>query len=123
MMKSLMKMMKGEGNMEGMEEFSEMMKDLGGPDFENMMKGMTGEDGEAVVPSQQEIKDSIKMMKNLIDNDMVSPEELEQVKKEFKNNMGADIEELISAAEEQERSGDLDADGKELLELFKQVLN
>ena len=37
--------------------------------------------------------------------------------------MGADIEELISAAEEQERSGDLDADGKELLELFKQVLN
>jgi len=131
MMKKAMKMMKGmkgkEGDMEGM---AEMMKEMGMGDMSEgdmaeMMKGMGGMGGmgDGSPPSPEELKESIKMMKELVDNDMVSPEELEQVKKEFRKSMGTDIEELIRMAEEQERSGELDGEGKELLDLFKQVLS
>ncbi|GMH49298.1 hypothetical protein TrRE_jg3644 [Triparma retinervis] len=138
MMKKMMKMMKGMKNggddpeamakmmkemgmdmdAEGMEGMADMMKGMGGMGGLGGMGGMG--DGP---PSQEELKESIKMMKELIDNKMVSEEELKQVKAEFRKSMGTDIEELIKMAEEQERSGDLDGDGKELLDLFKQVLD
>ena len=70
-----------------------------------------------------QLKESIKMMKQLVDGGMVSPSELDQIKKEFRDNMGTDVEDLIKMAEEQKRNGELDKDGEELLDLFKQVLD
>ncbi len=128
MMKTMMKLMKSGGKgvegMEGMEGLADMMKEMGGADgmdFEAMMKNMEN-GGDMPAPSPEELKESIKMMKQLVDNKMVSPDELEKVKQEFRNSMGADIEELIKMAEEQEKLGELDDDGRELLSLFKEVL-
>ncbi|GMI43998.1 hypothetical protein TrCOL_g5080 [Triparma columacea] len=113
---AMAKMMKEMGlDMEGMEGMEEMMKGMGG------MGGMGGVDGKP--PTQEELKESIRLMKELIDNDMVGEEEMKQVKEEFRKSMGTDIEELVRMAEEQERAGDLDEEGRELLELFKKVLN
>ena len=105
-MKSIMAMAKGKG--EGMEGLAEMMKGAGmdlpeGMDMEKMMKmAEAGENGEP--PTPEELKESIKMMKQLIDGGMVSPSELKQIKKEFRDNMGTDVEDLVKMAEEQVRA-------------------
>jgi len=129
MMSSMMKMMKGE-DMEGMEGLAEMMKGMqgmgggaedGSVDYEGMMKGM--KDGKMPDMSPKEIKESIKMMKQLIDSGMVGPVEIEQIKKDFKENMGTDVQGLLKDAEEMQKTGTLDEDGKELLDLFRAVLD
>ena len=137
MMASMMNMMKGEGGGEGMEELQEMMKGMkdmpgmeggagggkggAGMDYEKAMKEM--KDGKMPEMSQKEIKESIKMMKQLIDGGMIGKNEIEQIKDDFKKNMGADVKELLEDAEELQKTGELDEDGTELLELFRTVLD
>lgn len=62
------------------------------------------------------------MLKQMVDSGMVPKSELEKVKKEVRDSLGTDIPELIKLAEEQRASGDLDKDGIEMLELFKEVM-
>ncbi len=128
MMKNLMNMMKegGEGGME------EMLKGLGGMEgmegMEEMMAAMAGDgggmpgfgDGEDISPEQ--LKASVKMMKDLIDSGQVSDEELKLVREQFKTMYGSDINELIKSAEQEGGSDELGEDGAELLQLFKEIL-
>jgi len=120
MMKNLMKMMKdgGEGGAEGM---AEMLAALGGGGGGAGFPGM-GELGEGEDISPEELKQSVEMMKQLIESGSVSKEELEMVKKQFQEAYGTDISELITAADNDDVSNELGEDGKELLKLFKDVL-
>jgi len=127
MMKNLMKMMKEGENGEGMEGMAEMMAAMGGGDekgMADMLSGLggagMGEDGEDISP--EELKQSVEMMKQLIDSGSISKEELDLVRKQFKDTYGADISELVKAADGADVGDDLGEDGKELLELFKTVL-
>lgn len=120
MMKNLMNMMKdGEGleGMEGMEGLSEMMAAMGG-DGGAGMPGL-GADGEI---SPEELKQSVTMMKQLVESGSVSKEELDLVRQQFQDVYGSDINDLIKDAEEDGSGEDLGKDGKELLDLFKTIL-
>lgn len=125
MMKNLMNMMKngGEGGME------EMMKNMGGMEgMEEMLAALSGSegglpglgDGDDISPEQ--LKASVKMMKELIKSGSVSKEELALVREQFKTMYGADINDLIKAADEEGGTKELGEDGAELLELFKEIL-
>ena len=118
MMKNLMKMLKdgGEGGTEGMAEMLAAMGG-GGAGFPGM-----GDLGEGEDVSPEELKQSVEMMKQLIESGSVSKEELEIVKKQFQEAYGSDISELIAAADNDDVGNELGEDGKELLNLFKDVL-
>lgn len=113
----LEEMLKGLGGMEGMEGMEEMMAAMAG---EGGMPGMDGLDGEDISPEQ--LKASVKMMKELIDSGSVSGEELKMVREQFKTMYGSDINDLIKEADKEGGSDELGDDGAELLELFKQIL-
>ena len=122
MMKNLMNMMKngGEGmeGMEGMEGLSEMMAAMGGADGMGI-PGLGGLDGDI---SEEELKQSVAMMKELVDSGSVSKEELDLVRSQFKEAYGSDITDLIKEADKEGASDELGEDGKELLDLFKTIL-
>jgi hypothetical protein len=133
MMKNLMDMMKNGGEGEGGME--EMLKGMGGMEgmegMEEMMAAMAGtEGGEGGMPgfgdgediSPEQLKASVKMMKELVDSGSVSKEELALVREQFKTLYGSDINELIKAADEEGGADELGEDGAELLELFKDIL-
>jgi len=110
-------MMKGMGGMEGMEGMEEMMKAMGGGGGEG---GMPGLGDEEISPEQ--LKQSVTMMKELIDSGTVSKEELDLVRQQFKTMYGSDINELIKTADEEGGADELGDDGQELLDLFKTIL-
>jgi hypothetical protein len=62
------------------------------------------------------------MMRELIKSGSVSKEELALVREQFKTMYGADINDLIKAADEEGGAKELGDDGAELLELFKEIL-
>eukprot|EP00594_Rhizosolenia_setigera_P014773 CAMPEP_0178958800 /NCGR_PEP_ID=MMETSP0789-20121207/11862_1 /TAXON_ID=3005 /ORGANISM="Rhizosolenia setigera, Strain CCMP 1694" /LENGTH=969 /DNA_ID=CAMNT_0020641583 /DNA_START=170 /DNA_END=3079 /DNA_ORIENTATION=- len=127
MMKNLMKVMKegGSGEGGGMEGLAEMMGGLGGGDMsalEGMMGGgMPGFGDPNAELSPEEIKQSVTMMKELVNSGQISSEEIKLVKEQFKQAYGQDIEDLIKAADGAD-GDELGEDGKELLDLFKTVL-
>lgn len=122
MMKNLMNMMKNPEDMEGMEGMeglSEMMAAMGG-EGGGGMPGMPGFDPNGEV-SPEELKQSVAMMKELVDSGSVSKEELDIVRQQFAEAYGSDINDLIKAADEGKEE-ELGEDGKELLDLFKTIL-
>lgn len=128
MMKNLMNMMK-DGGKGGMEE---MLKNMGGMEgmegMEDMLAALSGGeggmpgfgDGEDISPEQ--LKASVKMMKELIKSGSVSKEELALVREQFKTMYGTDINDLIKTADQEGGAEELGEDGAELLELFKEIL-
>eukprot|EP00559_Dactyliosolen_fragilissimus_P007685 CAMPEP_0184859220 /NCGR_PEP_ID=MMETSP0580-20130426/4216_1 /TAXON_ID=1118495 /ORGANISM="Dactyliosolen fragilissimus" /LENGTH=946 /DNA_ID=CAMNT_0027355721 /DNA_START=1 /DNA_END=2841 /DNA_ORIENTATION=- len=117
MMKSLMNMMKDGGKgmegMEGMEGLSEMMAAMGGDGADGGFPGLGGLDGGDVSP--EELKQSVSMMKDLVDSGSVSKEELDLVRSQFKEVYGSDISDLIKEADQKGAAEELGKDGKELL--------
>jgi len=115
-----------------MNNFMTMMKDGGGDGdggaMAEMMKGLAGdgsspfpgvaEDGADVNP--EDIQQSIKLMKELMESGSISKEEIALVKDQFGEVYGTDINKFLQEAEGEEEN--LDDDGKELLNLFKDVL-
>jgi len=130
MMKNLMNMMKdpeamegmmgGMEGMEGMEGLSEMMAAMSGDGAAAGAAGMPGFDPNGEI-SPEELKQSVTMMKQLVDSGSVSKDELDLVRNQFKEIYGSDINDLIKAADE-EGTDDSGGDGKELLDLFKTIL-
>jgi hypothetical protein len=122
MMKNLMTMMKdpeamkGMEGMEGMEGLEDMMAAMGGGEG-----GMPGFDPNAEI-SPDDLKQSVTMMKELIDSGSVSKDELDIVRKQFSDMYGSDINELIKAADDEGGTDALGGDEKELLDLFKSIL-
>jgi len=122
MMKGLMSAMKdGEGG--GMEGLAEMMGGLGGMEGMEGMGDMPGFGDPNAELSPEEIKQSVTMMKQLVESGQISKEEVALVKQQFTEAYGANIEDLIAAADSGDMEGELGEDGKELLELFKTVLD
>merc|ERR1711862_796426 len=118
-----------------MKNFMTMMKDgdADGGAMADMMKGLAGSSGDAAsllgnsLSNNQEedinpedIQQSIKLMKELMDSGSISKEEISLVKEQFQEVYGTDIHKFIQEAEGEEQN--LDDDGKELLSLFKDVL-
>ena len=121
MMKMMMNLMKDGGKglegmpgMEGMEGMEEMMSALGGG-----MPGMPGMDGEM---SPEDLKQTVGMMKELMDSGAVSEEELEEVRSQFKEMYGSDIADLIKKADEEGAGAAMSDDERALLDMFKQIL-
>ena len=120
MMKMMMNLMKDGGKglegmegMPGMEGMEEMMAALGG----GGMPGMPGMDGEM---SPEDLKQTVGMMKELMDSGAVSEAELAEVRNQFKEMYGSDIADLIKKADEE--GGAMSDDERELLNMFKQIL-
>merc|ERR1712129_354497 len=109
--------MGGEGG--DMAGLSEMMAAMGGADGGAGMPGFGGE-GEEL--SEEDVKQSVAMMKQLVDSGSVTKEEIKLVKEQFKEAYGEDIEDLIKQADSGDADDELGDDGKELLDLFKTVL-
>lgn len=125
MMSMMMNLMKDggkglEGMMpEGMEGMEEMMKAMGGAEGMGGM-GMPGMDGEV---SPEELKQTLGMMKELMDSGQVSEEELVEVRSQFKEMYGSDISDLIKKAQDEgDGEGGMSEDERELLKVFKQIL-
>ena len=108
--------MKGMEGMEGMEGLEDMMAAMGGGEG-----GMPGFDPNAEI-SPDDLKQSVTMMKELIDSGSVSKDELDIVRKQFSDMYGSDINELIKAADDEGGTDALGGDEKELLDLFKSIL-
>ena len=114
MMKMMMNLMKDGGKgldgmlPEGMEGMEEMMK--------GMLPGMDGE------MSPEDLKQTVSMMKDLMDSGQVSEEELVEVRKQFREMYGADIGELIKKADAEGAGEGMTDDERELLNMFKQIL-
>ena len=122
MMKNLMKMMKDGPEGGGMEGLSEMLGSMGGEGGEFPgLEGLAGMGGDEEL-SPEELKQSVSMMKELVDSGSVSKEELSMVRQQFKEVYGTDIKEMIEAADQDGAGDDLGAEGKELLDLFKTIL-
>ncbi|KAL3801473.1 hypothetical protein HJC23_000911 [Cyclotella cryptica] len=121
MMKMMMNLMKDggkgmEGMMEGMpgmEGMEDMMKAMGG------MPGMPGLDGDL---SPEDLKQTVKMMKDLMDSGQVSQEELAEIRKQFKDMYGSDISDLIKQADKEGAGAGMGEDERELLDMFKRIL-
>ena len=125
MMKMMMKMMKDpkamEGMMDGMpgmEGMEDMLAALGGEGMPGM-PGMPGMDGEM---SPEDMKQTVSMMKELMDSGQVSDEELKEVRGQFKEMYGSDIADLIKKAEQEGSGETMGADEKDLLDMFKRIL-
>ena len=138
MMKTMMNLMKnpdalkdgipGMEGMEGMEEMMKMMGGEGGEGMEEMMKMMGGEGGMPGMPgmdgadlSPEELKQTVSMMKELMDSGQVSQDELAEIRKQFREMYGDDISTLIGKAEA-EGGDSMSDDEKSLLDMFKQIL-
>eukprot|EP00579_Thalassiosira_antarctica_P005119 CAMPEP_0201884950 /NCGR_PEP_ID=MMETSP0902-20130614/17641_1 /ASSEMBLY_ACC=CAM_ASM_000551 /TAXON_ID=420261 /ORGANISM="Thalassiosira antarctica, Strain CCMP982" /LENGTH=919 /DNA_ID=CAMNT_0048413971 /DNA_START=32 /DNA_END=2791 /DNA_ORIENTATION=- len=129
MMKTMMNLMKDGGKgmegMPGMEGMEEMMAAMGGggpggmPGMEGM-PGMPGMDGGEMSP--EDLKQTLGMMKELMDSGQVSDEELVEVRKQFKEMYGSDISDLIKKASDEGAEAGMTDDEKELTDLFKQIL-
>ena len=119
MMKMMMNLMKDGGKglegMPGMEGMEEMMQAMGG----GGMPGMPGVDGEI---SPEDLKQTLSMMKDMMDSGQVSQEELVEVRKQFKEMYGSDISDLIKKASEDGAGTGMTDDERELLDVFKQLL-
>ena len=122
MMKNLMKMMKDGPEGGGMEGLSEMLGSMGGEGggFPGL-EGLAGMGGDEEL-SPEELKQSVSMMKELVDSGSVSKEELAMVRQQFKEVYGTDIKEMIEAADKEGAGDELGAEGKELRDLFKTIL-
>ena len=114
--KNMMKMLKEGKGMEGMEE---MMKGMGGMEGMGDLAGLMGEDGEG--PNPEQLKEMLLSLKQLKDSGSIPPEELEMVKKQFKESFGSSIDDVMSEADSQQ--GELGKEDKELLELMKSILD
>ena len=122
MMKMMMNLMKDGGKglegmegMPGMEGMEDMMSALGG----GGMPGMPGMDGEM---SPEDLKQTVGMMKELMDSGAVSEEELAEVRNQFKEMYGSDIADLIKKADEEGAGEAMSDDERELLGMFKTIL-
>ena len=129
MMKTMMNLMKDGGKgmegMPGMEGMEEMMAAMGGGGPDGMpgmegMPGMPGMDGGEMSP--EDLKQTLGMMKELMDSGQVSDEELVEVRKQFKEMYGSDISDLIKKASDEGAEAGMTDDEKELTDLFKQIL-
>jgi hypothetical protein len=101
--------------MKNPEQMEEMMKNM---DFSGM-PGMPGMDGEE--PDPEQIKEMLTALKNLKESGSIPDSQLEDVKKQFKESFGANIEELMQQAEE--NKGELADADKEMLDLMKSILS
>lgn len=121
MMKMVMSLMKDGGKgmegMPGMEGMEEMMKAMGGG---GGMPGMPGMDGGEM--SAEDLKQTLGMMRDMMESGQVSKEELGEVRKQFREMYGSDISDLIKKASEEGAAEEMTDDERELLELFKQIL-
>uniref|UniRef100_A0A7S1G0E7 Uncharacterized protein n=1 Tax=Corethron hystrix TaxID=216773 RepID=A0A7S1G0E7_9STRA len=128
MMKGFMKMMQdgedGEGDMAGMAEMMQGMMGENGdmPDMSSFMGGMPGAE-DMKEPSPEELKQGVAMMKQLVESGAISKDDLKAIREEFASNFGMDINELIEQADNPDVKEALGEDGRELLNLFKQVLD
>ena len=121
MMKMMMNLMKDGGKglegMPGMEGMEEMMGAMGGMEG---MGGLPGMDGGELSP--EDLKQTVSMMKDLIDSGQVSDDELSEVRSQFKEMYGSDISDLIKKAAEEGAGESMTEDERALLDMFKQIL-
>jgi hypothetical protein len=116
MQKNMMEMMKS-GNMpDGMED---MMKGMEGmPGMDGGMPGM-GMDGEE--PDPEQLKEMLRALKEMKDSGSIPESELAEVKKQFKESFGSNIDEVMKGASD---SGEeLGQQDQELLDLMKSILD
>ena len=106
------------GDMPGMEGMEDMMKAMGGMEGMEGM-GLPGMDGEM---SPEDLKQTLGMMKDLMDSGQVSEEELAEVRGQFKEMYGSDISDLIKKASDEGAEGGMTDDERELLDMFKRIL-
>jgi len=81
--------------------------------------GLPGMGGEV---SPEELKQTLSMMKGLMDLGQVLEEELAEVRSQFKEMYGSDISDLIRKAQDDGAGEGKNEDERELLDLLKRIL-
>mmetsp|Transcript_3946 Transcript_3946/g.9287 ORF Transcript_3946/g.9287 Transcript_3946/m.9287 type:complete len:104 (+) Transcript_3946:3-314(+) len=99
------------------------MKAMGGMEGMEGMEGLAGMPGMDEELSPEQLKESVNMMKELVESGNVSKEEMKNVKEMFKGVYGMDLEELIENADSDDVKQQLGDDGEELIEMFKVILD
>lgn len=121
MQKNMMKMMESGEGAEGMEQ---MLKSMGGMEGMEGMKGMggmPGMNGEEGDPDPEQLKEMLQAIKTMKDSGTLPPQELEQVKAQFRDSFGSSIDQVIKDAD---ANGDeMEESEKELLGLIKSILD
>jgi hypothetical protein len=124
MQKNMAKMMESGEGAEGMEQ---MLKSMGGMEgmegMEGMngMGGMPGMNGEEGEPDPEQLKEMLQAIKTMKDSGTLPPQELEQVKAQFRDSFGSSIDQVIKDAD---ANGDaMEESEKELLGLIKSILD
>jgi len=103
-----------------MEEMQEMMKGMEGMEDMASLMGGGGLDGET--PDPEQLKKMLRSLKDLKESGTISPDEFENVKKEFKEMFGTSIDDVVKEANS--GSGEeLDETDKELLDLMKAIMD
>ena len=119
MQKNMMEMMKS-GNMpDGMEDMMKGMEGMEGmPGMDGGMPGM-GMDGEE--PDPEQLKEMLRALKDMKDSGSIPESELAEVKKQFRESFGSNIDEVMkNASDSGEELGQQD---QELLDLMKSILD
>jgi hypothetical protein len=118
MQKNMMQMMKSGEGAEGMEE---MMKSMGGMEGMGGMGGMPGMPGaDGSDPDPEQLKEMLQAIKTMKDSGTLPPDELEQVKAQFRDSFGSSIDQVIKDADSS--GADMEESEKELLTLIKSIL-
>jgi len=117
MQKNMMEMLKTGEGAEGMEE---MLKGMGGMEGMEGMAGMGGPDGDGE-PDPEQLKEMLQAIKMMKDSGTLPPEELEEVKGQFRESFGSSIDQVIKDADDNE--GEMADSEKELLGLIKSILD
>lgn len=104
---------------EGMEGMAEMMQMMGGEGMGDLAGLMGGADGGAV-PDVAQLTEMLSSFKAMKDSGAIPPEELETLRKEFKNQLGTSVDELM----EQAKAGGeaLSPEEEKLLNLMNDIL-
>jgi len=113
MQKNMMEMMKSGEMPDGMEDMMKGMDGMGLPGMEGM------EDGEE--PNPEQLKEMLRALKDLKSSGSVPESEINEVKKQFKEAFGSNIDEVMkNASDSGEELGEAD---QELLDLMKSILD
>jgi hypothetical protein len=121
MQKNMAKMMESGAGAEGMEQMLKSMGGMEGMEGMNGMGGMPGMNGEEGEPDPEQLKEMLQAIKTMKDSGTLPPQELEQVKAQFRDSFGSSIDQVIKDAD---ASGDeMEESEKELLGLIKSILD
>merc|ERR1712176_681850 len=113
----MMEMAKTEEGQKAIEEMSSSF--MGGMEGLGGMEGMFGPGGDGE-PDMEQVKEMLKMFKQMKDDGSLPPKEFKKVRNEFKKTVGSSLDDILKTADSEE---ELSPEERELIELVKAIFD